>query len=65
VIHLDDFFLRRSILAKLGQITHANLVEIAEIIGGVLGLSVNQRNREIQRIKKLLKENHGIFFESA
>jgi len=63
VIHLDDFLLRRSMLAKLGLVTHTNLDEIAIIIGDHLSWSDEKRKLEIQRTRMLLKENHGVVLE--
>jgi len=63
VIHLDDFFLRRSMLAKLGQITNDNLDEISEIINNALDWSDEKRNQEIHRTRTLLKGNHGVVLE--
>ena len=63
VIHLDDFCLRRSMLAKLGQITQANLGEIAKSIGDQLKWTDIQRSQEIERTHQLFKTMHGIVFK--
>ncbi|MBT3189725.1 MAG: glycerol-3-phosphate dehydrogenase/oxidase [Anaerolineae bacterium] len=63
VIHLDDFFIRRSMVAKLGQLSSSNLDEIANIIGNYLKWSDIQRNQEIQRTHQVLVEMHGIVLE--
>ena len=37
VVHLDDLVLRRTLLAKLGHLSADMLIELAEIVGEVLG----------------------------
>ncbi len=60
VVHLDDFLLRRSMLAKLGQLTHANINEIANVLGSALEWSAEQLDAEIKRAYQVLRENHGV-----
>ncbi len=60
VIHLDDFALRRSLLAMLGKITNEGLVELGQILGAALGWSDGQTQTEINRTAKLLKDRHGV-----
>lgn len=60
VVHLEDFLLRRSLLAMLGQVSRPLLDELAEVIGGALGWSVEQKAAEIQRSLEVLKTRHGV-----
>ncbi len=70
VVHLDDLFFRRSMIAKLGQITEPGLKEIAEITAKILQWNSQRQNEEIQRVKKILNKNHRMdlnnymFFDS-
>ena len=65
IIHLDDFLLRRSMMAKLGLISQSNMDEIAEMISQVLKWSDEQRKQEIQRTRYLLDDKHGVDLESS
>ena len=47
VVHLDDLILRRTLLAKLGYLTADTLIELAEIVGEVLGWSPDMKKLEI------------------
>ena len=60
VTHLDDLLLRRSMLAKLGQLSLANTYEIANIMGKCLNWSADQQDHEIKRTCKILKEFHNV-----
>jgi glycerol-3-phosphate dehydrogenase len=60
VVHLDDFLLRRSMLAKLGQLSHAKVDEISKIISKALGWSSRQADEELKRVYAILRERHGI-----
>ncbi len=60
VVHLDDFLLRRSMLAKLGQLSHANIDELSKIISAGLSWSSEQVDYEIKRVYTILREQHGI-----
>jgi glycerol-3-phosphate dehydrogenase len=62
IIHLDDFLLRRSMLAKLGQLSLGNIDEIAKILGETLKWSAEQRDDEIKRTYRVLREFHGVTF---
>jgi len=64
VMHMDDFLLRRSMLAKLGRLSFANIKEVANIISNTLNWSDDRRDEEIKRTCKVLKENHGVVFYS-
>ena len=60
VVHLDDFLLRRSMLAKLGQLSHANIDELSKVIRAGLDWDAEQADTEIKRVYTILRENHGI-----
>jgi len=62
VIHLDDFILRRSLLAMLGMLTASNIEELALIIKDALGWSNDQCQREVRRTLDILSEQHGISY---
>lgn len=62
VVHLDDFILRRSVLAKLGMLTASKIEELAKIIKDVLGWSIDQYQQEIRRTSDILNDQHGISF---
>jgi glycerol-3-phosphate dehydrogenase len=64
VIHVDDFLLRRSMLAKLGRLSLDNISEISNIISNTLNWSVDRRDEEIKRTCKVLKENHGVVLDT-
>jgi glycerol-3-phosphate dehydrogenase len=60
VVHLDDFLLRRSMLAKLGHLTWATLQEVAEVIAPALDWSGAQVVAEVERAGRILREQHGM-----
>lgn len=60
VEHLDDLFLRRTLIAMQGQITTSLVNEAAEIVGDVQGWSAETRQAEIDRFYTLLQERHGV-----
>ena len=60
VVHLDDFVLRRSNIAKSGLSSEAVIVELAEIIGIGLGWTKAQLESEIRRTSDILKDYHGV-----
>ncbi len=60
VIHLDDFILRRSMLAMLGHLTREALTELAETFAGALGWPAEQQEAEAARTLSLLAERHGV-----
>jgi len=62
VIHLDDFILRRSLLAMLGLLIASNIEELALIIKDALGWSNDQYQREVRRTLDNLSEQHGISY---
>lgn len=58
VIHLDDFLLRRSMLAMLGHLTRQAVEEICDAVGESLMWGAEQKRQEIVRTLKLLDERH-------
>ena len=60
VVHLDDLILRRSHLAKSGNLDNAALVELGGIIGSTLLWSRDQIESDIHRTKEILKNLHGL-----
>ena len=60
VVHLDDFLLRRSTLAKIEHLSQDCIGELTEIIGAELNWSDQQRLNESQRFCELLLDRHGI-----
>jgi len=60
VLHIDDFLLRRSMLAKLGQLSFSSIDEIANITSDVLSWSAERRDQEIKRTCQILEEIHGV-----
>jgi glycerol-3-phosphate dehydrogenase len=60
VVHLEDFILRRSLMAMLGQVTGGLLQEIAGILSPLLRWSDSQKNEEIAYTVRLLQEKHGV-----
>lgn len=61
-VHLDDFFLRRSMVAKLGGLSYANVDEVSKIICAALNWSAERSDAEIKRVFTILRERHGISF---
>ena len=60
VVHLDDYLLRRSIMAKMGLLSHGLVAEIADIVGRELQWPDERREEEINRTRDLLLEHHKV-----
>jgi glycerol-3-phosphate dehydrogenase len=60
VVHLDDFILRRSLMAMLGEVNGAVLAELADVLGHALGWSETQKREEIARAIRILQTKHGL-----
>jgi glycerol-3-phosphate dehydrogenase len=60
VYHLDDFILRRSMLAMLGHLSRAVLDELADVLTNALGWTQEQRQSEVARTLSILKDRHGV-----
>ncbi len=59
-IHLDDFFLRRSILGWLGKVKPLMIEEFSKIIGDTLNWSETKRYEEIEYLRKIFMEYYGV-----
>ncbi|MGB8982594.1 MAG: glycerol-3-phosphate dehydrogenase/oxidase [Anaerolineales bacterium] len=59
VCHLDDFLLRRTMLAMLGRVTREVIEELARIIGNALGWTEEQKAAEVRRTLALLADRHA------
>jgi len=60
VVHVDDFLLRRSLLALLGYVTPALLDEVAAALAPVLGWSGEKTAEESARARDILRRQHGV-----
>jgi glycerol-3-phosphate dehydrogenase len=58
--HLDDFFLRRTMLAMLGRVTREMLEELAGIFANALGWDLEQRQAEMARTLSIMADRHGV-----
>jgi glycerol-3-phosphate dehydrogenase len=58
--HLDDFILRRSMLAMLGLLTREMVDEIAGVLANALGWSNEERKAEVERTLSILADRHGV-----
>jgi glycerol-3-phosphate dehydrogenase len=65
IVHLDDLILRRSLIGMLGQTTGKLLVELAGIVGGELGWSVEQQQAEAKRCADILVKRHRVLPEKV
>ena len=62
VLHLDDFILRRSMLAMLGRLSYEMLDELAGALANALGWTKEQRETELERTLTILANRHGVRF---
>jgi glycerol-3-phosphate dehydrogenase len=60
IFHLDDFVLRRSMLAMLGHLTREMIDELAGTFSNTLGWDAEQRAAEVARILFILEDRHGV-----
>ena len=58
--HLDDFVLRRSMLAMLGHVTREMIEELAGVFANALGWDEEQRAAEVARTLFILEDKHGV-----
>ena len=58
--HLDDFILRRSMLAMLGRVTRAMIEELAGVFSNILGWDAGQKKAEVARTLSILADRHGV-----
>ncbi|HET6846052.1 MAG TPA: glycerol-3-phosphate dehydrogenase/oxidase [Anaerolineales bacterium] len=60
VVHLDDFLLRRSMLAMLGNVTRATLGEVALALAEVLHWDRDRVAAEVARCMDILRDKHQV-----
>ena len=60
IIHLDDFLLRRSMLAMLGQLTRERILELTHTLGDILSWDGEQKKAEAARALSILTDRHGV-----
>ena len=60
ILHLDDFVLRRSMLAMLGYLTREMIDELAVTFSNTLGWNAEQRAAEVARTLFILEDRHGV-----
>ncbi len=60
VFHLDDFILRRSMLAMLGRLTHESVEELAGVLANALDWTKEQIQAEVERTMSILADRHGV-----
>ncbi|HEU4746197.1 MAG TPA: glycerol-3-phosphate dehydrogenase/oxidase [Anaerolineales bacterium] len=60
ICHLDDFLLRRSMLAMLGRVTGEMVEELAKALGNALGWDEERKAAEVARTLLILSDKHGV-----
>jgi glycerol-3-phosphate dehydrogenase len=60
VVHIDDFLLRRSMLAMLGRVTREMIDELAGIFSNYFGWRSEEREAEVARTLSILADKHGV-----
>jgi glycerol-3-phosphate dehydrogenase len=60
IMHLDDFILRRSMLAMLGRVTRAMVNELADALGNTLGWDAAQKKAEAARTLAILADRFEV-----
>ena len=60
IAHLDDFLLRRSMLAMLGRVTREMVDELANALGNALGWDAAKKEAEAARTLSILADRHGV-----
>lgn len=60
IIHLDDFLLRRSMLAMLGRLTREMMLELTNTLGDILGWDGEQKKAEAARALSILTDRHEV-----
>jgi len=58
--HLDDFILRRSLLAMLGRIQRETIEELAGVFSNVLGWDAERKQAEVTRMLSILADRHDV-----
>lgn len=60
ICHLDDFVLRRSMLAMLGRVKGEMIEELARALANALGWDEERKAAEVARTLLILAERHGV-----
>lgn len=60
VCHLDDFLLRRSMLAMLGRVSGEMIEELVKALANALGWDEERKSAEVARTLLLLTDRHGV-----
>jgi glycerol-3-phosphate dehydrogenase len=60
IFHLDDFVLRRSMLAMLGHLTRETVDELSGIFSNTFDWDEEQRTAEVARTLFILEDRHGV-----
>ncbi len=60
IVHLDDFVLRRTLLAYLGQLTQPMVGELSNILGDCLLWDEAQKKAEVNRTLEILADRHEV-----
>ena len=60
ICHLDDFLLRRSMLAMLGRVNGEMINELARALGNALGWDEERKAAEVARTFLILSDRHGV-----
>jgi len=60
ICHLDDFLLRRSMLAMLGHATREMVDELADVFANILDWDLEERQAEVERALSILVDRHGV-----
>ncbi len=60
IVHLDDFLLRRSMLAMLGRLTREAVDEIANVLAEYKNWNEEQKNAEAARTLEILADRHQV-----
>jgi glycerol-3-phosphate dehydrogenase len=60
VIHIDDFLLRRSMLAMLGRVTPEMIDDLAGVFSNYFGWKPEQQEAEVARTLSILADRHGL-----
>ena len=58
--HIEDFLLRRSMLAMLGRVTREMVDELAGVFANVLGWKKEERQAEVAHTLSVLEYRHGV-----
>ncbi len=61
ICHLDDFVLRRSLLAMLGHVSRATINELAEVFGNELDWDAERKQAEVVCTLSILADRHGVW----